>query len=131
MNIRGTMTVRQQAAYFLVLSEIVVARQLLPGKDVALAREALTLGWAGWNLQDVDYLRFDTLAVNEYDRDLFDALSSSEDAAEEAAWGCAMDMFGYIRYYFTQSRGISPVPQSIENVRAVEWYCSDARWQCC
>jgi len=120
MSTWDSMTLRQQAAYFLVLSEVAIARKLLQTKEVALAREALTLGWAGWNLQNVDYMRFDTLAVNEYDRDLFDALSSSEDTAEEAAWGCVMDMLGYIGYYFTQSRGISPVPQSIENVRAVD-----------
>jgi hypothetical protein len=120
MGTWDSLSLRQQSAYFLALGEVVFGRQLLASKDVELGREALALGWAGWHLQDVDYMRFDTIILDNYDVGMASANYDSSEPAEKGAWMALMLMVGYVGYYYCENRGILCVPQSIENVPAVD-----------
>ncbi|MDR1265423.1 MAG: hypothetical protein LBK42_07630 [Propionibacteriaceae bacterium] len=102
------------------MGEVAFTRDLLASKDIELGREALALGWAGWHLQDVDYMRFDTIILDEYDEGMSTAHEESGEPAKEGAWMALMYMVGYVGYYYCQTRGILCVPQSIGNVPAVD-----------
>jgi hypothetical protein len=120
MGIWDSLSLRQQSAYFLALSEVAFTRDLLASKDVELGREALALAWAGWQLQDVDSMRFDTIVLDEYDVGMSTAHEESGDPTEEGAWMALMNMVGYVGYYYCVTHGARLVPQSIENVPAVD-----------
>jgi hypothetical protein len=120
MGTWNSLSLRQQSAYFLALGEVAFTRKLLASKDVELGREALALGWAGWHLQNVDYMRFDTILLDEYDVGMATAYDESNEPAEQGAWMALMNMVVYVGYYYCENRGILCVPQSIENVPAVD-----------
>jgi hypothetical protein len=120
MDAWNSMDLRQRAAYFIALGELVAAMRLADGDGGALAREAIGLAWAAREVRDVDVVRFDTIAISESVPDLYDALCSANSPEEESAWGCLMDMVGYLGYYYANARAIVSVPQSIENVSAVD-----------
>jgi hypothetical protein len=120
MGVWDSLSLRQQSAYFLALGEVAFTRQLLASKDIELGREALALAWAGWQLQDVDYMRFDTILLDEYDVGMAYAYDDSGEPAKEGAWMALMNMVVYVGYYYCQTRGILCVPQSIDNVPVVD-----------
>jgi hypothetical protein len=120
MGVWDSLSLRQQSAYFLVLGEVAFTRDLLASKDVELGREALALGWAGWHLQDVDYMRFDTIVLDNYDVGMATAYDESNEPTEQGAWMALMYMVGYVGYYYCETRKIRYVPQSIENVPVVD-----------
>jgi hypothetical protein len=120
MGVWDSLSLRQQSAYFLALGEVAFTRDLLASKDVELGREALALGWAGWQLQDVDSMRFDTIVLDEHDVGMASANYDSDEPAEKGAWMALMYMVGYVGYYYCETHGASLVPQSIGNFPAVD-----------
>ncbi|MCL2489620.1 MAG: hypothetical protein FWF36_02670 [Propionibacteriaceae bacterium] len=116
------MTLRHRAAYAIALGKVLFDRRLSASPYAPVAHEAFKLAWDGWLLRDVDIMQFENLCIDPDDvqPDIYTPLCAADTRDEEAAWRCLMEMVYYAGYFYSQVTGIAPVPQSIENIRAVD-----------
>ena len=120
MNAWESLNLKQKSAYFLALSEFAFNKILLHSNSTLLVKEALSLAWEGWDLRAVDCLAFESIVMPPSEDGLYMAFLKTEDPSRRAALMCIMDMVGYVGYYYCVESGIDDMPQSVENVPAVD-----------
>ena len=122
MNTWKSMPFRHRTAYFIALGKILFDRKLSSSPYTAAADEAFELAWEGWLLHDVGNLvRFESLCADEERPvNLFVPLCTAATATEQSAWRGLANMVLYVGYFYSEVRGVTQVPETIENASVVD-----------